>query len=168
MDIKLISKNDKEALFDFEVRNRDWFEQSVPPRPTGYFKYESFSNIIDSLLAEQLQGLCYLYVIYQNNKIVGRVNISAINSEVGDIGYRVCKDHIGQGIGTKALRFLIKNAKDVHGLKSLTAKTTPDNYGSQRVMEKCGFNYVKTEKNAGTLNNKSIDFVCYQLHICSI
>ncbi|MDL2310349.1 hypothetical protein LJC13_00050 [Peptostreptococcaceae bacterium OttesenSCG-928-C18] len=45
-----LSRIDAKSLFEFEIKNRKYFENFVPSRSKDYFKYDSFLNILDFLL----------------------------------------------------------------------------------------------------------------------
>lgn len=165
MYIKLLEESDTRPLFKFEYENRAWFEKYVPPRPVNYFDIITFSEIMQNLLKEQQNGDCFLYLILDENKIVGRVNISEVNGSCGEIGFRISEDHAGKGLATKAVKMLLEKAFHTHGLDQLVAKTTSENIASQRVIKNCGFNFTHEVKSAGIMNNKSFDFYCYKLVI---
>ncbi len=156
MEISLLSKNDKKALFDFEVKNREWFTKFIPDRPITYFTFDSFSKIIDELIQEIEESICFLYVIYDGDKIVGRVNISKVIGTTSEIGYRIDKDYLGKGLASGSLIQLIDRARIEHQLTKLTAHTTSDNIASQKVLEKCGFKYKSTIKHG------KLEFLSYE------
>lgn len=165
MKIKILEERDTRSLFKFESENRVWFEKFVPPRPAKYFDIITFSEIIQNLLKEQQNGDCFLYLIFEENKIVGRVNISEINGSCGEIGFRVAENHAGKGLTTEAVKMLINKAFKTHRLDQFVAKTTSENIASQSVIKNCGFAFTHEVKSAGIMNNKSFDFYCYKLVI---
>jgi len=165
MEIKILDTNDKKPLFDFEVRNKDWFEQFVPPRPDGYFNFNSFSSIIDSLIEEQNNKACFLFVIYENNEIIGRMNISEINNNIAEIGYRICKDHLKMGLATNSLKQLIQFSSKKLNITELAAKTTSENIASQNVLLRNGFEYSGTIKDTAELNGHKVDLLSYSLKL---
>jgi len=162
MHISRLHAEDKKALFDFERRNREWFEKSVPPRPSGYSEFATFSRMIDSLLEEQEAGTCLFHVIREGERIIGRANLVDISGGAAEIGYRVCESAAGRGAATVAVHFLIEQAAAGLSLRKLTAKTTTENPASRRVLEKCGFKQTGIVENGAVLNGRSVDFVCYE------
>jgi len=165
MVIKILETNDKKPLFDFEKRNKDWFEEFVPPRPFGYFNFDSFSRIIDALIDEQKREECFLFVIYENKEIIGRVNISEIDGHVAEIGYRICKDHLKKGLATKSVKQLIQFSTKKMNITELSAKTTAENIASQNVLLNNGFKYSGKNKDAAELNGHKVDLLCYSLKL---
>jgi len=89
MQLQQLNENHFEALFDFEMRNRDWFALSVPPRPESYRTMDGFSRATTHLLAEQHSGESHFFVGIEKEKIVARVNLVDITSGSADVGYRV-------------------------------------------------------------------------------
>jgi len=165
MIIRLLQQSDTESLFKFESDNKNWFQKFVPPRPESYFEKDSFSEVIKDLIEEQQNRECFLYLMIEDGNIVGRVNISEINGLCGEIGFRISKDSAGKGFTTAAVKLLMEKAVNSHGLSEFNAKTTSVNTASQAVLKKCGFTFTHEIKNAGILNNESIDFYCYRLDL---
>jgi RimJ/RimL family protein N-acetyltransferase len=60
-----------------------------------------------------------------------------------DIGYAFLARHAGKGYATEAARAVLAHAREVLGLKTVLAITTPDNTPSQRVLEKIGLKFVR-------------------------
>ncbi|HYZ81363.1 MAG TPA: GNAT family protein, partial [Solirubrobacteraceae bacterium] len=56
-----------------------------------------------------------------------------------NVGYWVAEAHNGQGVATRALGLVCERAFTEIGLHRIEAGTLPDNYASQRVIEKNGF-----------------------------
>jgi ribosomal-protein-alanine N-acetyltransferase len=55
------------------------------------------------------------------------------------VGYRIGQAQARQGLGSQALTHLMDLARDRYGLRMLNAWISPQNLGSRRVVEKCGF-----------------------------
>jgi [ribosomal protein S5]-alanine N-acetyltransferase len=60
-----------------------------------------------------------------------------------DIGYAYLARHSGQGYATEAARAVLAHAREVLGLETVLAITSPGNTASQRVLEKIGLRYVQ-------------------------
>lgn len=58
-----------------------------------------------------------------------------------EVGYWIGRDHWGKGFATAALRLLLEEIEE----RPITAHIVPDNVGSQRVVEHCGFVRVGEE-----------------------
>ena len=56
-----------------------------------------------------------------------------------DLGFRLHEEYWGQGYATEAGKQWLRWGKDKAGLEEIIAQTTSGNRGSQRVLEKLGF-----------------------------
>lgn len=59
-------------------------------------------------------------------------------TELIEIGYRLAKDAWGKGYATEIARALVEYGFNGYGLEKIVGVTTPDNIGSQKVLEKAG------------------------------
>lgn len=108
--IERLLKRDLEALYEFELSNRTYFEQMVPGRGDDYFHYETFHKRNLELLEEETRGQSYFYLIKNDvNEILGRINVVDIDpvNNHAHIGYRVGAAHIGKGIASQALTLIL-------------------------------------------------------------
>ncbi|GAB3864619.1 GNAT family N-acetyltransferase [Hymenobacter segetis] len=85
-----------------------------------------------------------------DGEIVGSIAKFVMHGEVG-ITYWIDRKFWGQGIATTALRDFLKieQARPIYG------RVAFDNYGSQKVLEKCGF--VTTGKDKGFANARQTE-----------
>jgi RimJ/RimL family protein N-acetyltransferase len=88
--------------------------------------------------------------ILLNNAIVGSIAKFIMHGDA-EITYWIDKSFWGRGIATAALEIFLKieNARPIFG------RTAFDNFGSQKVLEKCGF--VKTGTDKGFANARKIE-----------
>jgi [ribosomal protein S5]-alanine N-acetyltransferase len=153
--IELLCEQDARDLFVFEYKNRAFFERMVPSRGDEYYRFEHFSHILSELIQEQAQEISYFFLIKdENDNIIGRINLVEIevngSIQMGHLGYRIGEEHIGKGLATKAVNVLLKRLPNEYGIHEVHAKTTEDNLGSQKVLEKNHFALVAVseDKNA--------------------
>lgn len=85
-----------------------------------------------------------------NDVIVGSIAKYMMDNEA-EITYWIDRKYWGQGIATKALTDFLKTepARPIFG------RVAYDNYGSQKVLEKCGF--LKIGKDSGYANARQTD-----------
>lgn len=76
-----------------------------------------------------------------------------------DLGFAILPEFEGKGYITEAARGVLKDAKERFAFKTIFAMTTLDNYGSQRVLLKCGFSHH------GTLKNEKMLLSQYKIHL---
>ena len=93
-----------------------------------------------------------------NGIIVGSIAQFLIEDEA-EITYWIDKQFWGRGIATAALQLFLKLQQS----RPIYARVAFDNYGSQKVLEKCGF--MKTGKDKGFANarNTEIEEFIYTL-----
>ncbi|GAE36884.1 GNAT family N-acetyltransferase [Halalkalibacter akibai] len=130
-------------LFVFEKENREFFEQLVPSRGESYYHYDFFLTCLRDLLKEQKLGEGQYYLITnEKGAIVGRINLFNIERVPffkAELGYRIGKDYVRKGFATAGVRLLMEKVQREHGKFVIIAKTTNQNVGSQRILEKGGF-----------------------------
>ncbi len=77
--------------------------------------------------------------------------------KVKEIGYVLSKDYWGQGLMPEAVKAVIDYGFNVLDLDAFTCGHFLDNSQSQRVIEKCGFEFVKQSKFYAKLLQTSIE-----------
>ncbi|UTR14728.1 GNAT family N-acetyltransferase [Salipaludibacillus sp. LMS25] len=160
--LRPLTMDDCERLFCFEKENKSFFELMVPPRPDSYNTKRAFKKIVEQLIDEQNRQKSYFYLIMNNkDDLVGRLNITDINNECGNIGYRIGENYCGQGLASKALKQFLLTTPDLP-LKCLKAKTTNHNISSQRVLEKNQFYIVKEDIQSFLFNKHHVHFIHFQ------
>ncbi|MFT2019471.1 GNAT family N-acetyltransferase [Streptomyces sp. 796.1] len=129
------------ALFDFERSNRAYFAASIPDRGDDYFT--DFEGRHRLLLAEQEAGICYFHLLLTaSGAVAGRMNLVDLADGEAELGYRIAASAAGRGLATAAVRRTCALAATRYGLTRLNARTTLDNAGSRRVLERTGFEVV--------------------------
>lgn len=137
VSVKALRLQDEALLYAFECVNRSYFERSVPSRGDAYYEPESFRQALQQLLSEQANGDGCYYLIWCDDRIVGRLNVHHTDADTGEVGYRIGEEHGGRGYATAALRQLL--TFELPGFNRLRAETTSDNVASQRVLLRTGF-----------------------------
>ena len=167
--IEKLHVTDAENLYNFELENRNFFEEMVPTRGDAYYNPETFKKRHETLLEEQvIGGSCFYLIKDQDSSIVGRINLVDIDEsdKIGYLGYRVGQAYTGKGIAYKALKLLVETVTG-GAVKQIKAKTTTNNIASQRVLEKNGFEKIGTSGEEFEMNDQSLKFVYYALNISS-
>lgn len=139
--LTLLRESDAEGLLAFEQENRAFFARWVADRGDDYFAH--FASRLQALVEENQAGISLLYVVRgADNQIVGRVNITDIHHpDMTELGYRIAEGAQGRGLATGVIKEALSQAKAL-GVKTVRARTTTHNAGSQRVLERVGFHKV--------------------------
>jgi RimJ/RimL family protein N-acetyltransferase len=83
---------------------------------------------------------CLFYAIELDLEPIGNIGSFFFDGE-RDLGYGIAKEHWGKGFATRAVQVFLL----IENTRPLGARAAAHNLGSIRVLEKCGFAYVKTE-----------------------
>ncbi|MDO5516967.1 MAG: GNAT family N-acetyltransferase [Clostridium sp.] len=122
----------------------------------GWKHHESIEvskKILQSFIAEKN---VFAIVYKENNKVIGSLglHVSDVNDEasykdikVKEIGYVLSKAYWGMGLMPEAVKAVIKYCFDKCHLNALTIRHFSTNIQSKRVIEKCGFKFVKKKQN---------------------
>ena len=119
----------------------------------GWKHHESIreSQAILQMLMDQRDVLAVIHKA--DRKMIGTVGLhrSWANGEeayrrykVREIGYVLSMAYWGQGLMPEAVNAVIRYAFDTLGLEALTCCHFMENNRSRRVIEKCGFQFIKT------------------------
>lgn len=118
----------------------------------GWKHHESIDisqKILQSFISEKN---VFAIVYKENNKVIGSLGIhySWANNEteyeklkVKEIGYVLSKDYWGRGLMVEAVKAVIEFCFSKCDLDALTIGHFSSNIQSKRVIEKCGFSFIK-------------------------
>jgi len=96
--------------------------------------------------------------ILVDNEIVGSVSKFVIEGDA-EITYWIDKKFWGQGIASTAL----KDFLSIELTRPIFARVAFDNYGSQKVLEKCGFVKIGSDKGFANARQTEIEEFIYKL-----
>jgi RimJ/RimL family protein N-acetyltransferase len=145
--------DDLEFLFKFQIDKEAINLAAFTPKdPTDKSAYLSKYT---KLLSEPTVNNQTIII---DNIIVGSIAKFEIDGKA-EVTYWIDKNYWGKGIATKALEnFLtIENTRPIFGRVSF------DNYGSQKVLEKCGFIKIGKDKGFANARQTEIEEFIYKL-----
>ncbi len=93
-----------------------------------------------------------------NDVIAGSVAKFVMENDP-EITYWIDRKFWGQGIATTALKDFLKIEK----LRPIYARVAFDNYGSQKILEKCGFVKIGRDKGFANARQTEIEEYIYKL-----
>ncbi len=139
---------DADAVFAFELQNRDYFEQWVHSRTDAYYELVQVRASLQAAEAERTQDKSFQYLIWVTDseadqpQLAGRINLTNIvraHYNKATLGYRMAQSATGKGIASCAIDLLLKEAFGPLKLWRIEAVVRPANIGSAKVLEKNGF-----------------------------
>ncbi len=144
---------DLNAFFQFQLDKEsnylDAFTSKNPTDKTVYFeKYKK--HLSDPTVN--------MRTIKANDEIAGSLSKFIMENEA-EITYWIDKKFWGQGIATTALKKFLKIEK----IRPIFGRVAFDNYGSQKVLEKCGFVKIGMEKGFSNARQTEIEEFIYKL-----
>jgi [ribosomal protein S5]-alanine N-acetyltransferase len=135
---------DAPALAAAYRRNRAFLEPWEPDRDEDFFTDAGQEAAVAAQLSAVAAGQVVAWLLWCGEEVVGRINLNNIVLGVmrgASVGYWVDEDHGGRGLATGAVEFALAEAQG-RGLHRVEAGTLIDNAASQKVLERCGFEYI--------------------------
>lgn len=146
-------KEDLNAFFQFQLdEEANYLAAFTAKDPTDKAAYiEKYSKFLDNPTINS-------QTIRLNNTIVGSISKFLIDDEA-EITYWIDKQFWRQGIGATALQLFLKTEQT----RPICARVAFDNYGSQKVLEKCGFKKTGKDKGFANARQTEIEEYIYKL-----
>lgn len=151
-------------------------KEAIWPELQKWMRWASDDQKTYEALAENFDSFI------QNDYKKGGLRLIAIHKETGDIvmctgldltdkpsifstGYWGNVKYLGQGYATESTRALIEYAFNKHNAEKILINYYEGNNASKRVIEKCGFKFVKTKAKAhqSFATGEWLDIHCYEL-----
>lgn len=133
---------------------------------TGWKPHESKAESLKSLKYFIEDNERWAIVLKDNEKVIGSIRTRPDENRgkyyAKYISYVLSVDYWGKGYMTESIKSVIKYAFEVMNIDLLSVFHYPHNIRSKRVIEKCGFEYEVTIKQAHKIYDGQIfDTVCY-------
>ena len=144
---------DLDTLFLFQMdKEGGYLAAFMPPDPSDKTAYiTKYTKLLsDPTVNNQ--------TIILDNTIVGSIAKFVMHGDT-EITYWIDKQFWGQGIATQALTLLLAIEKN----RPIFGRVAFDNFGSQKVLEKCHFVKVGTDKGFANARQTVIEEFIYQL-----
>ncbi len=144
-------KTDRLILRPFQQSDlQDFFEYACVDgvgQMAGWMPHQT-TEVTQMILDEFIEKKNVFAVVdITSNKVIGAFGIHLITEEpyVLSIGYVLAKPYWGQGLIPEAVKEVLSYLFKVIKVPRVTIYHFTDNYQSQRVIEKSGFTWFKTE-----------------------
>ncbi|MBS1795482.1 MAG: GNAT family N-acetyltransferase [Acidobacteria bacterium] len=153
IELRPTEKSDLEILFEFQLdEEAKYLAAFVSEDRTDKAAFlEKYSKILADPTTNNR-------TILVGETIAGSIAKFEIEGEA-EITYWIDRNYWGKGIATAAL----KNFLTVEAARPLFGRTAFDNFGSQKVLEKCGFVKIGTDRGYANARGKEIEEFIYRL-----
>jgi len=148
----------------------DFYEYARNPNvgPMAGWEPHSDKSVTLNILKSNIESDNWAIVCKENNKVIGSLKIGTCkkrkNINAKYIGYALSADYWGKGLMTEAVKKVVSYAFEEMGIDLLSVWHFSINARSKRVVEKCGFRYEGTLRQAYEVYNGQIhDDVCYSI-----
>jgi ribosomal-protein-alanine N-acetyltransferase len=140
--IRLVQRDDAEALAVHLAHDAEAFAQWQPAHPGEYYTVAGQRGRIERLLARHENGASWPGVVLAGDVVVGQITVQDILRRAwrkASLGYWIATTHQGQGHATRAVSLAVQLMSNELGLHRAEASTQMDNLGSQHVLRNNGF-----------------------------
>ena len=155
LDIKLrpTEISDLDFLFQFQLdKEGGYLAAFMPKDPTDKAAYISkYTKLLNDPTVNN-------QTIIVDNIIVGSIAKFVVEGDA-EITYWIDRKFWGQGIATKALNTFL----GIETIRPLFGRVAFDNFGSQKVLEKCGFVKIGMDKGFANARQAQIEEYIYKL-----
>ncbi|MBL7932112.1 MAG: GNAT family N-acetyltransferase [Bacteroidia bacterium] len=153
MKLRKTTKEDLEILFVFQTNEKGiWMAAFMGQDPNDKKAYmEKWAKIIENPDIR-------MRTLWMENKIVG----SVVHFEMfggTNVSYWIDQACWGKGIAIQGLKAFV----DESPIRPLYGRVAFDNYGSQKVLERCGFKQIEKERAFARARNTEIEEFVYRL-----
>ncbi len=117
-----------------------------------------------SVMLSADQNDTFAFAITVDGKVVGSIGAfrgANIHSKTAELGYYIAEEHWGKGIMTEAVKQICNYVFSHTDIIRIYAEPFAYNIGSQRVLEKAGFQYEGTLRSNAVKNGKVLDMKMY-------
>lgn len=153
LELTKTTKEDLETLFIFQTNKEGiWMAAFMPEDPFDKEAYmKKWTAIVEN-------PDIHMQTLRFENKIIGSVAHFDM-FEATHVAYWIDQQHWGKGFATAGLKTFIEGSVT----RPLYARVAYDNYGSQRVLEKCGFIAVGKDRGFANARKMEIEEIVYKL-----
>lgn len=161
--LRRVNENDANEIF--ALRSNPETMKYIP-RPLVKSIDDALEHIamIDAKI-ESNEGINWAITYKDNPKLIGIIGHYRIKPENyrAEIGYMLLPEYHGQGIVSEAVKEAINYGFNEMKLHSIEAIIAPENFGSERVLQKCGFVKEAHLKENEFYEGRFLDTVIYSI-----
>jgi len=136
------------------------------PRPLAKTKEDALGHI--TMIEEKIEnneGINWAITLKCNPKLIGIIGHYRIKPEHfrAEIGYMLLPEYHGKGIITEAIKETVNYGFQIMKLHSIEAIIDPENYASEKVLQKSGFVKEAHLKENEYYEGRFLDTVIYSI-----
>ena len=146
------------------LSNRKILDNLRDGLPYPYTEQDGKDFIAGMLAADE--NSTFAFAITLDGKVIGSIGAfrqENIHKHTAELGYYIAEEHWGKGIMTEAVKQLCDYVFSHTDMIRIYAEPFAYNIGSQRVLEKAGFQYEGTLRNNAVKNGKILDMKMYSI-----
>lgn len=146
------------------LSNRKILDNLRDGLPYPYTEQDGKDFIVAMLAADE--NSTFAFAITLDGKVIGSIGAfrqENIHKHTAELGYYIAEEHWGKGIMTEAVKQLCDYVFSHTDMIRIYAEPFAYNIGSQRVLEKAGFQYEGTLRNNAVKNGKILDMKMYSI-----
>ncbi|WP_404454887.1 GNAT family N-acetyltransferase [Oceanobacillus kapialis] len=161
LTLKKMHDSDTDGLFAL------WSDPAV----TEFMNIPAFKDVAQARemirlltsLAEEMKAQRYTIHLKGSGKIIGSCgyNVLDFTNQKTELGYELAKEHWGKGYATEAIRTLVNYAFTELDMHRIEAKVEPQNRNSIRLLQKLGFIFEGTLRDAEKAKGEFVDLAMY-------
>lgn len=153
LELRPLGFGDEQALLAYLTREKSRLQSDFPVMTKSVTDPQSAAAFVRNKVLEWVRRVSFSFGIRSQDEFIGTLTLKHFDWSVpkGDAGYSLGAAWEGRGLGSEALDLALTFARQQLGLRRLYLRIHPENLGSQRVAEKCGF------QREGLLRNDFVD-----------
>jgi len=149
----------------------DFYEYAKNPHvgpSAGWKPHENREESLKILKSFAEEEDVWGIVMKSSNKVVGSIGLHRDRKRDNPLsrmmGYALSEDYWGRGLMTEAAERILRYSFEELDLQVVSVYHYPSNARSRRVIEKAGFTFEGTLRQASTLfDGKVVDDICYSI-----
>jgi ribosomal-protein-alanine N-acetyltransferase len=161
--LRRVLKEDVDEIFALRSNKET---MKYVPRPLAKTNEEALAHIalIDGKI-DSNEGINWAITLKGNPKLIGIIGHYRIKPEHfrAEIGYMLLPEYHGKGIVAEAIKETVKYGFEIMKLHSIEAIIDPDNFASERVLQKNGFVKEAHLKENEYYDGRFLDTVIYSI-----
>lgn len=160
--IRPVTVDDAPAVAALYADNREFLAPWEPVRDDEFFTPDGQRERIATAVADDATLRC---LIVDGEAVLGMISLTEISrgpAQSANLGYWVAESANGRGVATQAVHLILDVAFGELALHRLQAGTLLHNLGSQKVLERTGFERIGVARSYLNIAGQWQDLILFQ------